>query len=43
MALAVGVSITRANATLAVNAAAPRERVLAVLRPAIDALAAPTR
>ncbi len=43
VALAVGVSITRANATLAVNAAAPRERVLAVLRPAIDALAAPTR
>lgn len=41
VALALGVSITRANATLAVNAAAPREQVLAALEPAIDALAAP--
>jgi hypothetical protein len=41
VALALGVSITRANETLAVNAAAPRAEVLAALGPAIDAIAAP--
>jgi AcrR family transcriptional regulator len=41
VALALGVSITRANATLAANAAAPRDQVLATLGPAIDALAGP--
>lgn len=41
VALALGVSITRANETLAVNAAASREQVLAALGPAIDAIAAP--
>ena len=43
VALAVGVSTTRANGTLEVLAAAAREDVIAALRPAIDALVSPAR
>jgi AcrR family transcriptional regulator len=38
VALAVGVAMTRANGTLETLAAAPREQVLAVLGPLLDAL-----
>jgi AcrR family transcriptional regulator len=41
VAIAVGVAMTRANGTLEALAAAPRDDVLAALRPAIDALVAP--
>jgi AcrR family transcriptional regulator len=39
VALAVGVSITRANGTLGELAAAPRDDVLALLAPAVEAIA----
>jgi AcrR family transcriptional regulator len=41
VAIAVGVAMTRANGTLEALAAAPRDEVLAALRPAIDALVSP--
>jgi AcrR family transcriptional regulator len=40
VALAVGVAMTRANGTLEELAAAPRDEVIAVLDPLVDALAA---
>jgi hypothetical protein len=39
LALAVGVAMTRANGTLEQLAGAPREEVLALLGPFLDALA----
>jgi AcrR family transcriptional regulator len=41
LALAVGVAVTRANGTLGELAAAPREQVLSLLGPMVDALGSP--